>query len=393
MAESAHMKLLHVTPTYWPAFRYGGPIWSVHALCKALVCQGHEVEVVTTNADGKGELDVPIDSVVDVDGVQVRYFPSKIGRRLFWSGEMISHLAKAVPQADFVHLQALFVWPSVAAARVARHAKVPYCVAPRGALVPELVARKSRVVKEGWLRLFGRRMIEGADFIHATSEAEAADAMRFGYDLPSVEVIPNGVDLPDVSGFSGLSEDLTRALGAGRLLLFLGRVSWKKGLDRLIPALAYVPGASLAVAGNDDEVLTPKLRALAEANGVADRVHFIGPVYGDAKTALLRRADLLVLPSYNENFGNVVLEALAVGRPVAVTAEVGLATVVADAGVGCVVPGEPEDMGRALAGMLDDPSLLLKMGCRGRVLVGERYAWDSVARSMAARYALAHRRG
>ena len=383
------MRLLHVAPTYWPAVRYGGPIWSVHALCKALVSQGHYVEVVTTNADGPGELDVPTDGPVDLDGVQVRYFPSRIGRRLFWSGDMVRYLNHAVPRADCVHLQALFVWPSVAAARVARRSGVPYCVAPRGALVPELVARKSRIVKQAWLRMFGRRMLEDASFLHVTSDAEAEDAKRFDYDLPPIEVVPNGVDLPDLSDRFEVAPGLTQVFGNRRLIVYLGRISWKKGLDRVIPAMARVPGADLVIAGNDEEGLTPELRKLAATAGVADRVHFVGPIYGSDKTALLRRADLLVLPSYNENFGNVVLEALALERPVAVTAEVGLAAVVAAAEVGCVVPGEPAEMGDALAEMMADAHRLTDMGRRGRILVGERYGWDTVAHRMARRYALA----
>lgn len=381
------MRLVHVVPTYFPAVRYGGPIWSVHSLCKALVRRGHDVEVVTTNVDGPGNLNVPVGHAVDLEGVAVHYFPSRLGRRLFWSPQMKNHLHRTIPTANFVHLHYIFLWPTLVAARLAERYSVPWCVAPRGALVPELVMRKSRWVKGAWLSLFERRTLEKAEFIHAISELEAQDMARFGFDLPPVRIVPNGVEIPALETPARLPQDIRLHSGDSPLLLFLGRVSWKKGLDRLIPALARVPTASLVVAGNDEENLRPRLTALAQAAGVAERVFFVGPVYGEKKTALLRCASLLVLPSYSENFGNVVLESLAVGRPVAVTAEVGLASMVEVAGVGAVIPADPVEMGDALAALLTDPARLDEMGERGCRLVRSRYSWDTIAGQMEAVYA------
>ena len=111
-------------------------------------------------------------------------------------------------------------------------------------------------------------------------------------------------------------------------VLFLGRLNWKKGLDRLIPAMEQVTNADLLIAGNDEENYRPELEALARRCGVADRVRFLGPVHGERKWELLSSAQILALPSYSENFGNVVLEAMAVGCAVIVTPEVGMASVV-----------------------------------------------------------------
>ncbi|MES9869612.1 MAG: glycosyltransferase, partial [Sedimenticola sp.] len=170
------------------------------------------------------------------------------------------------------------------------------------------------------------------------------------------------------------------------VLLFLGRVNWKKGIDRLIDALAWMPSVRLIVAGNDEENLAPKLEKQAADLDVTDRVMFTGPVAGDEKHALLAKCSALVLPSYSENFGNVVLEAMAVGRPVAVTPEVGLARMVSENKVGIVIPGEPEMMGKTLADFLDDNASLDIMGERGRRLVEERFTWDSVAEQMELAY-------
>lgn len=340
--------------------------------------------MLTTNVDGPGDLDVPLGVPLDRDGVAVRYFPSRFLRRLYWSPQMARQFSDVLTGADFLHLHSIFLWPTSAAARAAQRLNVPWCVSPRGALVPELVERRSTLAKRIWLGLVERKTIQQAAFLHATSALEGEDAARFGYALPPVRIIPNGVEVPVLD--DPVCPPVVSSPESGPMLFFLGRISWKKGLDRLIPAMAFVPTARLVVAGNDEENLTPRLKALAREVGVADRVRFIGPVTGDKKAALLRAATLLVLPSYSENFGNVILESLAAGRPVAITAEVGLAPVVTEAGAGIILPGDSTAMGQALAASLASPAYLDAMGERGRLLVEQRYSWDTVAAEMEAAY-------
>ncbi|HEX7830192.1 MAG TPA: glycosyltransferase, partial [Thermoanaerobaculia bacterium] len=299
------MKILHVVPTYFPARRYGGPIVAVHGLCKSLAARGHDVDVFTTNVDGDGTLDVPIATPVDVDGVQVRYYPSPFPR-LYWSPAMRNALRAEVAQYDVVHSHAVYLWPGIATARAAHRAHVPFVISPRGMLVPELIAQKSRVVKSAWLRVFERRGFANASAIHFTAPLEYEDAKRVGaLPLPSPLIIPNGIDV----------EPRPNVERDARTLLFLGRINWKKGLERVIEALPSLPDTRFVIAGNDEESLTPKLRSLAESLGVANRVAFPGPVYGVAKNELLARATLFVLMSTSENFGNAVLEALAMETP------------------------------------------------------------------------------
>ena len=138
-----------------------------------------------------------------------------------------------------------------------------------------------------------------------------------------------------------------------------------------------------SVAG-DGFPLPPVLRKLAQDSGVADRVRFLGAVHGAEKAALLQRTAALVLPSRSENFGNVVLEAWAAGRPVAVTPEVGLAAAVRETGGGIVAEGE---LGAALCDLLADPARLDAMGRRGEAAVRARFGWTAVAGAMEAIYA------
>jgi glycosyltransferase involved in cell wall biosynthesis len=374
------MRLLHVVPTYLPAWRHGGPILAVHGLCKALAARGHEVTVFTTNVHGEGTLDVPLGRPVAMDGVEVRYFPVRSPRRLYFAPALRRAAREEIQRFDAAHLHSVFLGPTTAAARAAEHAGVPYLLSPRGMLVPELIRARGRWRKLAWLALAERRTIERAAALHATSALEAADAARLGFPLPPVFVVPNGIDAEPWDGDLAALSPPVRALAEGPpFLLFLGRLSWKKGLDRLIPALAAVPGALLAVAGNDEEGIRPALERLARNAGAAERVRFLGPVHGADKGALLHRAAALVLPSRSENFGNVILEAWAAGRPVAVTPEVGLAATVRETGAGVVAEG---DLGAALRELLADPDRLDAMGRRGSEVVRERFGWPVVAAAM-----------
>jgi glycosyltransferase involved in cell wall biosynthesis len=359
------VKILHVVPTYLPAWRYGGPIVAVHGLCRALVERGHEVTVFTTNVDGPDTLDVAPDSTLD--GVRIRYFASPF-RRLYWSPAMSRALGD-VAAFDVVHVHAVFLWPGVAAARAARRNRVPYVISPRGMLVPELIAAKSSLAKNAWLRFAERPGFAGAAAIHFTSELERRDAARVGLPIPSSIVVPNGVDVPPIPA---VERDPAT-------LLFLGRISWKKNLDAVLQALPQLPEARLIVAGPDDEGLTPRLRELADRLGVGGRVSFPGPVYGNAKLELLARATLFVLLSHSENFGNAVLEALSMRTPVVLSPNVGLAEEVVRAGAG-VLGAE------AIAPLLADPDRRVEMGRRGRELVEQRFAWDAVAAAMEEAY-------
>ena len=163
------------------------------------------------------------------------------------------------------------------------------------------------------------------------------------------------------------------------MVLYLGRINWKKGLDRLIPAMALVPSAHLVVAGNDEEGYTNHLKSLAHQSCVSDRIHFVGPIYGDRKWKAFAAADIFALPSYSENFGIAVLEAMSAGVPVVVTREVGLAKAVAESRSGLVVDGDVNKIGEAISSMLADAGLRRKMGAAGRKAALAHFSWGSVA--------------
>jgi glycosyltransferase involved in cell wall biosynthesis len=368
------MRVLHVVPTYLPAVRYGGPIYSVHALCRALAARGHEVHVYTTNVDGSGVSNVSLTKPVVLEGVNVKYFACGIGRRLYRSPELGRALMIEVPKFDVLHLHSVFLWPTLAAARTARSARVPYVLAPRGMLVGDLIERKSRVLKTLWIKMFERANLIGAAAVHVTSRLERVEFEKFDIPVRRVTVIANGIDAPE------LTEPARRsATGQKPYVLSLGRINWKKGLDRLIAAMTYVPDAELLIAGNDEENYRPQLETMIRNLHLSARIRFLGPIQDAKKWSLMQSATVFAMPSYSENFGIAALEAMACGCPVVVTPEVGLASAIGQAGAGVTVSGEPEELGAALAALMSDPIRRARMGEAGKKLAVQDYSWARIA--------------
>lgn len=369
------LRILHVVSAYYPAVRYGGPIRSVHGLAAALARRGHDVHVYTTNVDGNSDLDVPIGEAVHLDGVWVHYFRVPALRRLWWAPELGRRLRETIAEFDVVHIHGVYLWPMLAGARAAARAGVPYVVAPRGMLIRDLISRKSRWAKTAWIQLFERRTLARAAAVHVTTELEGKELRDMRLPARRIACIPNGVEWPreheplEAGPYNRLPE---------RYVLFLSRINWKKGLDRLIAAWRSIPEVPLIIAGNDDEGYQPQLIAQARELGVAERVIFLGPVRDAHKWALYERAELFVLPSYSENFGNVVAEAMAMACPVVLTAEVGIASLVQAAGAGVIADGAPEKLATAIRELLADPHRQRQMGRNGAEAVRTQLSWSGV---------------
>jgi glycosyltransferase involved in cell wall biosynthesis len=260
----------------------------------------------------------------------------------------------------------------------------PYVVSPRGTLQPWALKYrgwKKRLVLWAW----ERRVLDGAACLHATSEEEAAQFRVLGL-TPPITVIPNGMDVPRKTDRDGAGD---------RVAAFLSRVHPIKGLPMLLHAWATVRPARwrLVIAGPDECGHTVELRRMASELGLGSQVEFRGPVYGDAKWDLLRGADLFVLPTYSENFGVAVAEALASGLPVITTTGTPWRTLVEE-GCGWWVAPTPGDLAEALR-MATSLSALerRRMGDRGRAVVQERFGWRGIAEEMLGVYWWAMRGG
>jgi glycosyltransferase involved in cell wall biosynthesis len=383
------VRIAHIVPSYLPGHRYGGPIASVHGLSRALVQRGHEVDVWTTDMDEGQRLDVPLGERVEIDGVDVRYFQTRGPARVRWAPEFAGAFERAVGDYDLVQAHGVFVATTSRALSMAQRAGVPTVLSPRGMLMSSMLEARGAFRKRWWLRQFDERNLRGLVGLHLTAEAERRELPNLGFRwTKQVAVIENGVEPASFDGdWTALREDVAALCTAdARFLLFLSRVHWKKGLDRLTGALARLPeDIHLAVAG-PDEGYGNELRHLIRQHGLESRVQVLGAVRGADKAALLEHAAALALPSYSENFGNVVLEAMAAGCPPVITPEVGAAEVVRRERSGWVVPGSPEHLSRTLSQLLNQPRLRAEAARLGRQAVEERYTWPSIAARMEAFY-------
>jgi glycosyltransferase involved in cell wall biosynthesis len=376
------MRILHVVPTYYPAVRYGGPIRSVHGLAVGLAQRGHDVHVYTTSVDGAEDLDVPLGQPVNMDGVSVHYFKVPALRRLYWTPSMQAALRKNAATFDVIHLHSVFLWPMWVAARVAARSGVPYVMSPRGMLMRDAIRQKSQLLKFLWINLIERESLAKAAAIHVTADLEGEELLALDLNGPKIVQIPNGVERPH----PGTPSHRSFAHLPDPFALFLSRIDPKKGLDRLIRSWRHVPDLDLVIAGNDEEGYQSRLEDMVDAERVSDRVHFIGPVDDQSKWELYARAELFILPSYAENFGNVVAEAMMMSCPVIVTPEVGIAAIVGEAAAGIIVSNDPPKLARAVLDLHEDSGKRREMGLNGHRAAVEKLSWGSVARDMESMY-------
>ncbi len=310
-------------------------------MARAMARRGHEVSIYTTNFNGADDLDVPLGVPVGSGGVMVTYYPVHAPR--FW--ETCLPLGRALRadagKFDLMHLHSLYMYHDRAGAAAARRAWVPYIVRPHGTLDPYIFKRRRtrKAIFEWW---FQNRVLEQAAALHYTTEDEwrlAAPVSRnpHGFAVPNGLATVEFADLPEKGAFRAKHPEI----GNRPIVLCLGRFNFKKGLDLLAPAfgrvLAAVHDAHLVIAGPDDD-MAEKTRGWLAAAGALDRTTFTGMITGDDKLAAMVDASIFVLPSYSENFGIAVAEAMACGLPVVISDAVNIWPEVESAEAGLVGP-------------------------------------------------------
>lgn len=370
------MKVLHVSPSFYPATRGGGPIAALHELCNGLArTAGIELRVLTTDAADRAlrkRLPLTARRPLYPAGYEVVFH-----RRLLpgdTAPGLLLHLPAAIRWAEVVHLTATYSFPTLPTLFLCRLLGRPLVWSPRGALMRWEGSRR-RAAKWLWERVCDPLLDPRRSVLHATTEEEAAaSACRIRTARPVV--IPNGIRAPDA-----LSERTWRPDGCLRLL-YMGRLDPIKGLENLLDTMAHLDGrARLAVYGAGDPDYTASLHDRASRLG--PRVTFHGHVEGEAKTRAFAEADLCVLPSFTENFGLVVAEALAHGVPVVASDRTPWRALDAR-GCGACVANDPESLARAIGSLCDRD--LPAMGERGRAWMREDFGWDKIAARMAELY-------
>ena len=364
------MKVLHVIPSVGPL--RGGPSFVIQAMTKGLAGRGCEVHVATTDDNGPGHLPVPLGCPVQRDGVTYWHFARQQEFYTF-SWPLARWLSKHVKEFDLVHIHALFSFPATAAAYAASSHRVPYVIRPLGTL-----SRWGIENRRPWLKRASMRWIDGpairrAAAVHYTSEQEREEALAVAPPHHAV-VIPNPVDF-QFDREAATPEWLTLhypQLAGKRTILFLSRIDPKKGIDLLLAAFALVHAAAsdtaLVVVGEGETAYVQSLKDRARALGIEADVVWTGFLEGAAKCSALAHASVYTLPSYSENFGVAVVEAMAAGLAVVVSDQVGIHREITAAEAGLVVSGKPELLADAILKLLRDTTLSTRLAERGRSL-------------------------
>jgi glycosyltransferase involved in cell wall biosynthesis len=376
------MRILFVTASYPPFLDFGGPPRTVDALAREFAKTGNAVRVLTINH----HLRRPGFSRL-LDGVRVQYLPSIVRYRS--SGtiapDVLTAASRLVTGTDVVHIFGLYDLLGPVAAFAARKKGVPYVVEPMGMYRPILRSlRKKRM----YHALLGRKLLSGAARLVATSSFERDELISGGLPPEKVVERPNGLDLSEFAT-SPERGRLRSRLGIAPdvpLVLFLSRLTPKKNPEMVIDVLVDRPDrrAHAVFAGPDEDGTRARLERLSTERGVAKRVAFTGPLHGRQKLEAFADADVFVLPSQSENFGNVVLEALASGLTVVVSDRCGVASLIGPE-VGYVVPPSAPEFVEAVGKVLDDGSVRERAPGEGRA-IAERFSWERVAAQMAEIY-------
>ncbi len=391
--QTSTMKVLHIIPSIAPI--RGGPSQAVLQMVRELRKQGIEAEIATTNDNGPQRLDVPLNAWINYEQVPVRFFNrwsprSSSFREFAISASLTRWLGQEIQTYDFVHIHAIFSYPSIMGMAWARTKGVPYFVRPLGSLCHWSLQqgyRKKQLYLQGC-----RMLLEDSQALHFTSESEYREVQSLALQTKSF-VLPLGLNVasPLYQARTLLRQQLK--LDSNQpVIAFLSRLHPKKGLEILLTALADLPhrNFTLAIAGSGDSEYCQALKRQVKDLSLQPQVHWLGFLTGAEKQALLEGADLFVLPSHSENFGISVLEAMASGLPVMLSPDVALSDFVQQHHLGWVVPLEPkcwtEALSEALNLAIQSPQHWQRIRAQSRIISQQQFGWASISQKLIQHY-------
>jgi len=296
-------------------------------------------------------------------------------------------LSNAIRNADVVHVHGLWQSHCITSGILGRRFCKPVIISAHG-MLERWAIRNKAWKKWPYSCLFERPNLRRATVLRALTTAEVDDYRRFGL-LNPIALISNGTEVTDK-----VSPDLFLSHRPGlrgrRLLLYLSRIHYKKGVDLLVNAWSQIasqfPDAHLVIAGPDFEATQPIVERLVKELSIEDRVTFTGPVYGDLKASLLSAASVFVLPSHSEGFSMAVLESLAAGVPVIITNQCNFPAVSTTCSGWVISPTTVEIKCALQEALGSSTSALQHRGRRGLELVRDHYSWSHIGKQMAEVY-------
>ena len=377
------LRITHAIPVYAPAWHFGGPVLSVSRLCEGLAAKGHQIKVITTNAGLPGLPNNQLGRPVLLNGVEVTYYPVDHPEGTIRSRALENALPQIFKKVDLLHLSTIWQPLGISIQRQAWKQNIPLIQSLRGALGP-YSRRQKWWKKYPYYLLHERPWLQRTAALHVTTRQEERELDGLGLHAPRM-LLPNPVDLAELQLNSDTRVAFRTKYGISLempLLLICGRQHHKKGLDLLPPILSKLrsyPWQLLLVGQDDDGSGTALLQALTRS-GLSNRVHSLGMQTSSELGTIYNASDLLLLPSRHENFGNVVIEALACGCAVAVSNKTGVAEDLqqgAPPGFGSVLPRESDIWKSWLASWLDDPQ---RADPEVAAWAAQRYSIEAVSR-------------
>ncbi|MBI5800776.1 MAG: glycosyltransferase [Verrucomicrobia bacterium] len=367
------MRVLKATGVYFPELKFGGPPLKIHALAQGLRQHGHEVSVLTFFSEDSAR-----SASTHYDGVHVQYLPWRGSGLRQWPTDR-RLITQAVAAADVVHIYGLYNSLTPLAARAAAQAGKPCVLEPLGGYLPR---GRNLWAKRLYHHAFTHRIARQAQFVIATSPQEFKELEPLGQP-PKLVLRRNGID---VESFANLpdADIFRRKLGIPadrRVVLFLGRLSPVKNLEQFLEAFARVRPAdtTLALVGPAEPDYETRLRAVAQRLGITGDIAFAGALYDEEKLSALAAADLFVMPSLIESYGNAVAEAVAAGLPVLLTDTCGIAPAIHER-AGLAVPLGVETLANGLRTMLDPVERARLTSRRNEVM--SQLSWAEPLRQM-----------
>lgn len=373
------MKILAIAPSFYPAFYYGGPIYSTYELAKALNKTSVDVRVITTNANGNEKLKIKTGVWKKLENdLPVKYYNALDSRGTSLS--MLFNLYKEIKSVDIIYLISIFSAPTPFTIFICRLLKKHLIISPKGQLGRWCLEQGSRF-KKLWLHTLIKPFINFLHW-HLTSEQEQQDVLAV-YPSAKTFVIPNGVS-EDLFSLNGKPKDksfFNKYTGFDcsnkKVIISMGRLQKVKGFDILIEALSKLQrdDVVLLIAGEDFGE-RKNLEKIIDKFKLNDKVFLVGKIEGLDKIEFLRNADVFALASHHENFGLVYAEALAVGTPVVASTNTPWQNIEIN-NCGKWVENKPDIFSTAVNTILNSDSL--QMGNNGVNYIRKYFSWDEIA--------------
>ena len=373
------MKVLHVVANL--SIEWGGPVQVVHGLTEALAKKGIQISIFGPKKRGSDK------NIVYPKETNVILFPHDLLSRL-WTGHSFSlrkALKNEIGKYDLVHIHEIWHYPHFAAYKAAKYLKKPFIISIHGALEPWCLNHKA-LKKKMYSNLIQKKILREASALHALTTEEVKNISKF-VNNKNIFLIPNGLNLEEFNNLPPQEdiENLYPDLKGKKAILFFGRIHPKKGLDILAKSFSSFAkdreNVRLVIAGPDENGYKSKIKSILKNEDILDKVIFTGTLSGNNKLAVLRSANMFVLPSYSEGFSMAVLEAMACGLPVVITNKCNFPEV-GKYKAGIIIEPDINQLGRELENLISNPDLCKEMGENGKKLVREKFTWDKIVNQM-----------